>query len=67
MVREEICKRWKSLGFTDTLSGKNIEKMMELFKSEAKELPIEPDPNEQHNLPIIRVIEPFENKEKGEE
>lgn len=59
-VRKEICERWKSLGLTEGLSGKRIEKVVELFESEAKELLRTPDPDEQPYFPKITVI-----KQKG--
>lgn len=59
-VRKEIYERWKSLGFTEGLSGKRLEKVVELFESEAKELLRTPDPDEQPDFPKITVI-----KQKG--
>lgn len=55
-IREEICKRWRSLGFTEGLSGSNIEKVAKLFESEAKELPRTADPDEKLVLPIMRQM-----------
>lgn len=36
-VRKEICERWKSFGFTEGLSGKRLEKVVELFETVIKQ------------------------------
>ena len=55
-VREEICRRWESLGLTTDLQGVNKENLRELFESECRILPEElNNAVAEHGLDIVEV------------
>ena len=39
-TKEEVLKRWESLGMVEGLSGTLSEKLADLYRSKAQELPI---------------------------
>lgn len=56
-IREEIRKRWESIGLTEGLRGELKEDIIELFESEAKKVvgDYENEPGEV-NFPIIKRV-----------
>lgn len=55
-VREEIVKRWESLGFTEGLHGKSLENIVKLYESEAKQLVAESETKDYSEIEWPRII-----------
>lgn len=63
-VREEIRRRWESLGLTTDLKGAIKENLRELFESECRILPKElNDAVAEHGLDLVEV-QPMEPPKK---
>ena len=63
-VREEICRRWESLGLTTGLQGVIKENLRELFESECRILPKELNSaTAEHGLDLVEV-QPMETPKK---